>query len=110
MGIHFLLKPVNDPWLTDEDIESTNKSLQKFEPIYQNLNKLLQAPRDFPKKEILSNENLMKNLKRQYDCTASEYEGFDEKAASNEYAQKVYDAYLKFEAVCKELELTSTQC
>lgn len=30
-------------------------------------------------------------------------------AASNEYAQKVYEAYLKFEAVCKELGITSVQ-
>lgn len=110
MGIHFLLKPVNVSWLTEEDIESINKSLQEFELTYQNLDKLLLSPSDFPENEILSNESIMKNLKRQYDCIASEYEDFDEKAASNEYAQKVFEAYLKFEAVCKEMELTSIQC
>lgn len=103
MGIHFLLKPVNGFWLTKEDIESINKSLQKFEIAYQSLSKLLQASRDFPKKEVLSNENLMKNLKRQYDCISSEYEDFEKTVASNEYAKKVYEAYLKFEAVCKKI-------
>ena len=105
MGIHFLLKPVNGPWLKEEDIEAINKSLQEFEPAYQNLSKLLQPPRDFPKKEILSNEDIVKNFKRKYDCIHSEYEELKEKVASNEYAQKVYDAYLKFEEVCKNLEL-----
>ena len=105
MGIHFLLKPVNGPWLTEEDIEAINKSFQEFEPAYQNLSKLLQPPRDLPKKEILSNEDIVKNFKRKYDCIHSEYEELKEKVASNEYAQKVYDAYLKFEEVCKNLEL-----
>ena len=105
MGIHFLLKPVNGPWLKEEDIEAINKSLQEFEPAYQNLSKLLQPPRDFPKKEILSNEDIVKNFKRKYDCIHSEYEELKEKVASNKYAQKVYDAYLKFEEVCKNLEL-----
>lgn len=105
MGIHFLLKSVNGPWLKEEDIEAINKSLQEFESAYQNLSKLLQPPRDFPKKEILSNEDIVKNFKRKYDCIHSEYEDLKEKAASNEYAQKVYDAYLKFEEVCKNLEL-----
>lgn len=105
MGIHFLLKPINGPWLKEEDIEAINKSLQEFEPAYQNLSKLLQPPRDFPKKEILSNEDIVKNFKRKYDCIHSEYEELKEKVASNEYAKKVYDAYLKFEEVCKNLEL-----
>ena len=105
MGIHFLLKPVNGPWLKEEDIEAINKSLQEFESAYQNLSKLLQPPRDFPKKEILSNEDIVKNFKRKYDCIHSEYEDLKEKASSNEYAQKVYEAYLKFEEVCKNLGL-----
>lgn len=105
MGIHFLLKPVNGPWLKEEDIEAINKSLQEFEPAYQNLSKLLQPPRDLPKKEILSNEDIVKTFKRKYECIHSEYEELKEKVASNEYAQKVYDAYLKFEEVCKNLEL-----
>lgn len=105
MGIHFVLKPINGPWLTEEDIESINKSLKEFYLTYQNIYKLLQSPRDFPKNEILSNEDIVKNFKRKKDFIALDYEGFEEKAASNEYAQKVYDAYLKFEEVCKNLEL-----
>jgi len=68
MGIHFLLKPINGPWLTDEDIESINKSLKEFYLTYQNIDKLLQSPRDFPKNEILSNEYIVKNFKRRSDC------------------------------------------
>ena len=48
MGIHFLLKPINGPWLTEEDIESINKRLKEFYLTYQNIDKLLQSPRDFP--------------------------------------------------------------
>lgn len=109
MGIHFLLKPVNGPCLTEEDIEFINKSLQEFELTYQNLGKLLQTPRDFSRKEILANENLMKNSKRQYDCISSEYEDIKEKVSSNEYAQKVYEAYLKFEEVCKKMGITEIE-
>ncbi|MBO4319625.1 MAG: hypothetical protein J5857_04070 [Treponema sp.] len=74
MGIHFLLKPVNGSWLTEEDIESINKSLQEFELTYQNLDKLLLSPSDFTQNEILPNESLLKNLRRQYDCISLEYE------------------------------------
>ena len=109
MGIHFLLKPINGPWLTEEDIESINTSLKDFYLTYQSLDKLLQAPHDFPKNEILSNEDIVKNLKRKSDCIFFEYEDFAKKAASNEYAQKVYEAYLKFEAICKKMGLIQSQ-
>lgn len=109
MGILFLLKPINGPWLTEEDIESINKRLKEFYLTYQNIDKLLQSPRDFPINEILSNEYIVKNLKRKSDCIFFEYEDFAEKAASNEYAQKVYEAYLKFEAICKKMGLIQSQ-
>lgn len=109
MGIHFLLKPINGPWLTEEDIEAINKSLQKFEPAYQNLSELLQPLLDLPKKEILSNEDIVKNLKRKSDCIFFEYEDFAKKAASNEYARKVYEANLRFEAICKKMGLIQSQ-
>lgn len=109
MGIHFLLKPINGPWLTDEDIESINKSLKEFYLTYQNIDKLLQSPRNFPKNEILSNEDIVKNFKRKKDFIVLDHEGFEGKAASNEYAQKVYEAYLKFEAICKKMGLIQSQ-
>lgn len=109
LGIHFLLKPINGPWLTEGDIESINKSLKEFYLTYQNIDKLLQSPRDFPKNEILSNEYIVKNLKRKSDCIFFEYEDFAEKTASNEYAQKVYEAYLKFESICKKMGLIQSQ-
>ena len=34
---------------------------------------------------------------------------FEKTVASNEYAKKVYEAYLKFEAVCKDLGIMSIQ-
>ena len=109
MGIHFLLKPINGPWLTEEDIESINTSLKDFYLTYQSLDKLLQAPHDFPKNEILSNEDIVKNLKRKSDCIFFEYEDFAKKAASNEYARKVYEANLRFEAICKKMGLIQSQ-
>ena len=54
-------------------------------------------------------KDIVKNFKRKKDFIALDYEDFEEKAASNEYAQKVYEAYLKFEAICKKMGLIQPQ-
>ena len=108
-GLEQVIDYLKNLSFTEEDIESINKSLKEFSLTYQSLDKLLQSPHDFPKNEILSNEDIVKNLKRESDCIFFEYEDFAEKAASNEYAQKVYEAYLKFEAICKKMGLIQSQ-
>lgn len=104
--IPFLMKPVEGPWIAPDDISMGEKKLMEFEKLYENI---VGAPKIG--KLLSENENFKKHLSFRLNDLAflySTYKEYDD-VASNEYAQKAFEAYLKFEAVCKLLDVTPTQ-
>lgn len=104
--IPFLMKPVEGPWLAADDIDLEQKKLMEFEKLYKNI---VRTPKVV--KLLSENEIFKKHLSFRLNDLAFLYSTYKdyEYVASNEYSQKAFEAYLKFEATCKLLDVTPVQ-